>query len=454
MNRTPLKWLLLVAMAALVAGCSSDPTSQPTADDSDAKDFVRGEITAGATAFEYTAEIDEGALRIVGGNLSYDDEAGILDVDFALVNETGLDLEGPVRLRFLQVRPEGVTIVNADTPDSATATGAEFAFAFADTDTVWVAGAMTAPRTVQFSVEPGVSIGFTSRILVGDEPEGGMIGGLVWNDADGNGALDEGEMGLADVEVMLYTGEKAASDAMMMTAATDADGYYGFDGLGSGVYTVGLVTNPMLTPTTDAQMQVILVEYDGTVGDFLDADFGVMVAQDDTLSCLAVGNAIHAKGAYDEEMPGLASEMLEVEDEDCDEYADEKHDGGESWGRLIGPVTDLDAETGAYAVMGTWVYAMDKHDRGDDEIEVGDRVIVNAEVMDTEDGPMVMFSRIRPFGGNYDRVRGMIQEVVTDEDGAITGLVVLNTYVSVPEGFDCSASGDDEDHDEHDGDHR
>jgi len=465
MKRILTLMLVLVAAAALMAGCSSDKTTAPAANNDTAKDFVRGEIESGATAFEYTADTEDGMLRIRGSNLSYDDAEEILAADIELINETGMDLEGPVRLLFLQVLPDGVMILNADEPDSAVSTGALFHFAFADTDTVWLDGAATAARTVQFGVEPGVSIGFTSRILVGEEPAGGTIGGLVWHDRNEDGVADEDEMGVPEVEVMLYHGEKSDHESMMMYAMTDQDGYYHFSGLGAGHYTVGLGENEYLMPTTEPQMEVILVEYADQVGDFLMADFGVVrTMETDPLACLQEGACINAKGwALDDSTGGLMAERLNVCDreEDCD---DEGHDEGEEddkdgygndcWGRLAGPITAIDREARALAVMGTWVYLpgmdWDKHD-DDGDLEMGLRVRVKARLVETEEGPMVEACRLHFWNGHGDRVRGHVQEIVSDEEGNVTGVMVLNTFVALPEGFECDMDDDyDDDDDEED----
>ena len=61
-----------------------------------------------------------------------------------------------------------------------------------------------------------------------------IIQGLVFTDADQNGALDPGEAGLAGWTVQL-------TGPMNLTAVTGADGKYEFDGLVSGQYLVCVV---------------------------------------------------------------------------------------------------------------------------------------------------------------------------------------------------------------------
>ncbi len=452
MTRILTLMLCLIAATALFVGCSSDQPNQPASGDTTVKDFVRGEIESGTTAFEYTADTGDGMLRVRGSNLSYDEGEEILSADIELINDSGMDLEGPVRLLFLQVLPDGVMILNADDPDSATATGAMFAFAFTDTDSVWFNGAATAPRTVQFGVAAGVSIGFTSRILVGEEPAGGSIGGMIWHDRNENGVMDDGERGVPEVEVMLYAGEKADDGSMMMYATSDEAGYYDFAGLGAGHYTVSLGENEYLMPTTPATMEVILVEYADEVGNFLQADFGVVRTMSDTGYCLEVGACVNAKGyALDDSTGGLMAEILNVcdredecEDEsgdDCEDCEDNDKDGYyDCWGRLAGPITGIDREARALAVMGTWVHLpemdWDKHDDGDD-IELGVRVRVKARLVETDEGPRVEACRLHFWRGNGDRIRGHVQEVVGDDEGNPIGVIVLNTFVALPAGFEC-----------------
>ena len=65
----------------------------------------------------------------------------------------------------------------------------------------------------------------------------GAIGDRVWNDVNGDGVQDGGEAGLAGVTVEL----RDASDAVIATQVTDANGIYNFTGLGPGNYTVTVV---------------------------------------------------------------------------------------------------------------------------------------------------------------------------------------------------------------------
>ncbi|MGB9738108.1 SdrD B-like domain-containing protein, partial [Chloroflexus sp.] len=69
------------------------------------------------------------------------------------------------------------------------------------------------------------------------------IGNFVWEDRNGNGRQDAGEPGIPNVTVTL-TGTTGAGDAVTMTTQTDSNGFYSFDGLTPGSYTI-TVTAPL-----------------------------------------------------------------------------------------------------------------------------------------------------------------------------------------------------------------
>ncbi|MGB0931026.1 MAG: SdrD B-like domain-containing protein, partial [Chitinophagales bacterium] len=100
----------------------------------------------------------------------------------------------------------------------------------------------------------------------------GAIGDLVWFDIDGDGDLDSFEIGLGGVTVTIYN----ADGEPIRTVITDLDGYYLFDNLPEGEYTIGVdeTTAPdgliPSTPTT--------VTYNLSSGEiYLDVDFGFTI---------------------------------------------------------------------------------------------------------------------------------------------------------------------------------
>ena len=68
----------------------------------------------------------------------------------------------------------------------------------------------------------------------------GAIGDRIWNDADGDGAQDPGEAGIANVVVNLYSDPDGNGifDTLVDSVLTDPDGRYSFDDLPPGAYVV------------------------------------------------------------------------------------------------------------------------------------------------------------------------------------------------------------------------
>ncbi len=71
-------------------------------------------------------------------------------------------------------------------------------------------------------------------------PVPASIGDFVWNDENENGLQDEGETGMADVKVMLYTCDGTLMDSTM----SDSDGMYMFESVEPGEYYLKFVNPP------------------------------------------------------------------------------------------------------------------------------------------------------------------------------------------------------------------
>jgi hypothetical protein len=69
---------------------------------------------------------------------------------------------------------------------------------------------------------------------------GAAVGDVIWDDHDGNGVRDGGELGIAGVVVTLYDG----AGRVVETAVSRNDGSYRFDGIPSGDYRVGVSNLP------------------------------------------------------------------------------------------------------------------------------------------------------------------------------------------------------------------
>ncbi|MBW6467239.1 MAG: DUF11 domain-containing protein, partial [Brevefilum sp.] len=118
---------------------------------------------------------------------------------------------------------------------------------------------------------------------------GGSIGDRVWNDANGDGVQDAGELGIPGVTVNLYA---ADGTTWLGATVTDANGYYLFEGLANGTYVVKVDTTTLpegyiLTGDPDGcegdPCEIITPhEHEVTLGligeelviEYLDADFG------------------------------------------------------------------------------------------------------------------------------------------------------------------------------------
>jgi protocatechuate 3,4-dioxygenase beta subunit len=109
----------------------------------------------------------------------------------------------------------------------------------------------TVPSFPLFSFSGEVVDGEVEDYLL-EKPVGGSIGDLVWLDADGDGAVDASESGIAGLQVELRNGSNLLISSQNTSdgsqdvdgdGITDPVGYYRFRGLAAGVYQV-VVTNP------------------------------------------------------------------------------------------------------------------------------------------------------------------------------------------------------------------
>jgi len=137
------------------------------------------------------------------------------------------------------------------------------------------------------------------------------IGDTVFNDTNGNGIQDQGELGIGGVTINLID----SSGALFATAITDQNGFYDFANIPSGSYVVDvtdinnvladyvLTTNNEPLPVTVSPGQ-----------DFNDADFGyqkpiIFATIGDT-----VFNDINGNGIQDQGEPGIANVTLALLD--------------------------------------------------------------------------------------------------------------------------------------------
>jgi hypothetical protein len=70
------------------------------------------------------------------------------------------------------------------------------------------------------------------------EEEGATVSGVIFHDANGNGARDPGEAGIAGATVTLSGGDSNVSAALVRTTTTNNGGVYTFTGIPVGQYTI------------------------------------------------------------------------------------------------------------------------------------------------------------------------------------------------------------------------
>ncbi len=117
----------------------------------------------------------------------------------------------------------------------------------------------------------------------------GSIGDFVWYDDDGDTVQDLGELGAANVTVLLYedtngNGSKDFGEPVLDSAFTDGNGLYLFDNLPPGDYVVDVDESTVSSPTTGALDSMIATTGDkhavslAATQDYLPADFGFIEA--------------------------------------------------------------------------------------------------------------------------------------------------------------------------------
>jgi len=272
--------LVILALTVLglgLVGCSEDlPTNTPAGGNDPATGVFRVDMGDDNIDFQIISTKNgdpenpiDGPFAILGRNIRYDSDMGALIVDLSVKNLGENTFDEVITLTFLSLLPDGVTVLNPDNGENGP--GAAIDFEFENDDGQWTPGEESLARETHFSVEEGISIGFVARLDTGTGGGGGLgsIGGMVWNDANGDGIMDEDE---ASIEGAML--ELASEGMEAMTTATGADGTYSFDDLSSGFYTVTKRPSEGMVPTTPTMIFVILVLDDGEVISFLAANFG------------------------------------------------------------------------------------------------------------------------------------------------------------------------------------
>ncbi|NET41952.1 SdrD B-like domain-containing protein, partial [Okeania sp. SIO2B3] len=77
-----------------------------------------------------------------------------------------------------------------------------------------------------------------------EDQEPGSISGYKWNDLDGDGIWDDNEQGLEGWTIYIDENNNGELDDGEMSTVTDGDGYYSFDDLSPGTYTIAEELQP------------------------------------------------------------------------------------------------------------------------------------------------------------------------------------------------------------------
>ena len=311
-SRRPVFGLLGLVLAIVglsLAGCSEDlPTQAPASSSDQVTGVFHVDLPGGDADFEIVSTKNgdptdpiHGPFAIRGRNIRYDTDLNALIMDLSVANLGDDTFDEPVTLTFLSLLPDGVTVLNPDNGENGL--GAAITFEFDNDDGQWTPGEESLGRETQFGVDQGISIGFVARLDVGSGGDDlGSIGGIVWNDENGDGIMGELEGGVEGAMLKL-----SAEGMETTTTMSGADGTYRFDGLASGFYQVTKTPMDDMVSTTSTMIYVILVSEDGTVSSFLAANFGCR-HDDGNLTMISgvVFEDLNGDGIQDMDEPGMS----------------------------------------------------------------------------------------------------------------------------------------------------
>ncbi len=306
--------LLVLAIALAMAGCSSDsPMSSSVPDSADERGVIRGVLNPGGVDFEFTSATNgdpenpiEGPFAIRGRNVRYED--GALLVDLSVANLGNNTYNEPVSLTFASIAPEGVTVLDPDGEESGP--GAVISFQFENDDAMWTPGEESLSRATGFVVAAGTAIAFVAILDAGNGEDGkGSIGGMVWDDADGDSIMDTNEAGIEGAMLTLN-----AEGLVEMVTASAADGSYAFTGLDAGFYTVDKIAEEGVEITTGRPIYVALVESEGVVSSFLAANFGCKPDEGGGIATITgvVFDDTDGDGVRDDGEPGIGAAGIDI----------------------------------------------------------------------------------------------------------------------------------------------
>ncbi|UCG50891.1 MAG: hypothetical protein JSW58_11910 [Candidatus Latescibacterota bacterium] len=266
--------ILTLSLIGFLFSCSDSPTTVEnppemtgtgTIDPQGDKDVLLSTVTLGdpyrgrveVWAFDLTIEPDQ-----------------VVSFDLVLVNKTDRDIFPPVHFVITAVTPNTIEVLNPDGYSYHRNPFFDFSGKLGE-DNILSPDEATGRANVKFRWPDPMSFSIGFRIVIGEGPIEGMIGGVVFHDLNGDGVYSRDlEPGVPDIPVILKWA--SGDSANEITAHTDHFGRYGVGGLDAGVYEVTAMIPPGMTLTTPNPLLVTLVEFpDGTVTSFLEAHFGV-----------------------------------------------------------------------------------------------------------------------------------------------------------------------------------
>ena len=483
--------MMIGLVAAAIFSCSDETVVPTDFTQNNTTGVVRGEIDPGDVAFEYVipargADPVVGPFVLRGSNIVYVDTLNALSVDLTIENDGEVSHPLPIGLTFVSFMPTTVTVENPDNDENGP--GASIIFPFDGSDNEWNPGEKSEPRQTLFGVDEGVSIGFVAQVVIPDDTTMGTIGGIVWNDINKDGIMDNDEPGIGGAVVYLVDGNdpavSSANNGNRTSTVTAPDGSYRFDDLEAGFYQVIKdVTDQSCFPTTPTAISVVLVENDGVVSDFLLANFGCAEGEEPPAPKIEVGDYVKVNGDWmtegEDRIEARSIELCKCEtppppdtlrtlaaawndggDGDYDGCDGRWNDDCSKWAcyglknELRGPVTDIDADNCNVQIMGTWVHValcdtasndtipdpMLSGDRGDgdnrmkpwwldlNDVEVGDRV--RARVFSKEDDDTLQAFWLKAWDGTPEKVAGIV-EWVSPESGPLDAIGVLGITVVI-----------------------
>ncbi|MEG5062329.1 SdrD B-like domain-containing protein [Microcoleus sp. B3-A4] len=182
--------------------------------------------------------------------------ASITGIKFNDLDGNGTQAAGEVAVPgvtvFLDTNNDGIL----DATETSATTGADGSFNFPNLpsgtynvrEVVPPFSQPTTPNPVAVTLAAGQTTPAT--VNFGNSLQTGTITGIKFNDTNGNGTQDTGEIGIPGVTIFLDTNNNGSSDTGEIQVTTGTDGSYSFPNLQTGTYNVGEVVPTGFTPTT------------------------------------------------------------------------------------------------------------------------------------------------------------------------------------------------------------